>query len=242
MLIAVAGCDVAFRLEAPPIDAPACLPLDEECDGQVDAEDSCPADADAPDEDDDGDGLGNACDPNRTSVMDSLVRFDGFNELDTSWVMVSGDWRIQDGAMVQSAAADGEIGYALNPRRTRPSAEVYIDELAPLISARAGVFGADGAARLACSVVVTADASHAVHLEGFLISVSKPLPGTGPVRMMMGQAANGQFYCRARRLDGLDVELIAGFVDTAVVTIDGFGLFSALASARFTSITVYTAP
>lgn len=127
--LALAGCDIVFRLDQlSPVttdagsrdgdsDGPDAAPVqpcagsmhDEDGDGVADKCDVCPGIPDPDQTDSDGDGVGNACDPS-ASVMHEIALFLSFHSDPEGWTLVSNNWSNDGESMIYDTPNDQTYG------------------------------------------------------------------------------------------------------------------------------------
>jgi hypothetical protein len=243
LVLACGGCDVVLRIDhlGPAPDAPPCGTPDEDCDGQVDAVDTCPADADMPNVDDDGDMVGDACDPDRGMPGNHLALFDGFDDNSRPWSITSGAWQLAGGAFTQPTIGDARVELAVAVKT--PTVEAIIPQLDTVGNGFVTVFGSAGGSELTCSVVHD-QATGVEHLQIHTILSGNnnqiELTGTGTLRIRGGQHQDGTFYCGARRGTNFDVVVTAGSLGPQLI--DHIGLSTSSAAMTVSSITLYDVP
>lgn len=237
LLLACAGCDVAFSVDhvAAPADAPACLAGDEDCDGQPNLTDICPADADTPAADTDADGVGDACDPDRAVVGNRRVLFDGFDDASGAWAIKSGSWQLAGGVFTQPVIGDSRVEQPVAV--TTPSIEVIITALDTGANGFAGLLGASGVSELRCNIVRQLDGTEMLQMSAFLVDLQAPLTGTGTLHLEGGQLQDGSFYCRAHHGQAFDVEVKTGPGNPQAI--DKIGMITSNASVTVSSITLF---
>lgn len=238
--IACAGCSKVFDLDElqAPVDAPACAAGDEDCDGQPNTTDICPAVADTATDDSDGDLVGDACDPDGTAPVNRRVLFDGFDDASNAWKIKSGNWQLGEGVLSQPVQGDARV--ELDLVASSPSVEAVIPELALGTEGAVHIFGSSGGSEVRCSVVTADDGTEQVQLTAFLVLEQALLTGSGSVHLLGGQLQDGSFYCRVHHGSGFDVQVTSGPV--ALQTIDTIGVITSNASATVSSITVFDVP
>ena len=120
LLFACTACDVVLGTKHSISSRmrPGVTAGDEDCDGQLDAVDICPADADVATVDDDADVVGDACNPNSGKSGNRIVLFDGFNDNSQPWTIKSGGWQLGAGAFTQPVIGDARVELAVSRRRT----------------------------------------------------------------------------------------------------------------------------
>ena len=242
LFLACTACDVVLHIDHfnDPPDAPPCVTGDEDCDGQLDAADICPADADQPTADDDGDGVGDACDPDRGMANNHIALFDGFDDNSRAWSITSGAWQLAGGAFTQPAIGDAHVELAVSVKTA--SVEAIIPQLDTVgTNGSVEVFGSSGGSPLRCTVVRNqADGTERLQVHTILAFMETELTGSGTLRIEGGQRQDGTFYCRARRGSNFDVVVTAGSL--AAQQIDHIGIATSSASTTVSSITLFDVP
>lgn len=241
-LLACTGCDALFGLDRVALvdggsgDGSTCVG-DEDCDGTLNADDFCPADADERGEDDDDDGVGNACDPDRLVTGNHIALFDPFDTNANAWSIKSGQWERRNGAFNLVAPGDSRVELAVNV--TTPSVEAIIPTYTLVGNGNVHIFGAMTGSELKCSVAMGAT-GEVLQMDAFLVHKEIDLPGTGVLRIQGGQLQDGTFYCHARHGANFDVELTSG--GPVGQAIDKIGIGTSQSSAIVTSIALYDVP